>query len=137
MNVQQTLDTAGIAQPAQAPHKRSARPDDKAMLRAARDLVVDLSTARAGVYWPDMLLSAAIGYGALAGAILTHSVPLAIALGVVSALALYRALLFIHELTHIHRDALPGFRLAWNLLVGITRAPAMAPWRTPNTCRWR
>ena len=30
--------------------------------------------------------------------------------GLVAALALYRALLFIHELTHIHRDALPGFR---------------------------
>ncbi len=44
---------------------------------------------------------------------------LTIALGVISTLALYRALLFIHELTHLHRDALPGFRTAWNLLVGI------------------
>ena len=42
----------------------------------------------------------------------------------VAALALYRALLFIHELTHIHRDALPGFRLAWNVLVGI---PLLTP----------
>jgi fatty acid desaturase len=42
----------------------------------------------------------------------------------VASLALYRALLFIHELTHIHRDALPGFRLGWNLLVGI---PLMMP----------
>jgi fatty acid desaturase len=39
-------------------------------------------------------------------------------------LALYRALLFIHELTHIHRTALPGFRFAWNALVGI---PMMTP----------
>jgi fatty acid desaturase len=39
-------------------------------------------------------------------------------------LALYRALLFIHELTHIHRDALPGFRFAWNLAVGI---PVLTP----------
>ena len=37
---------------------------------------------------------------------------------------LYRALLFIHELSHIHRDALPGFRLGWNLLIGI---PMMMP----------
>ena len=49
---------------------------------------------------------------------------LALASAVVAALALYRALLFIHELTHIHRDALPGFRLAWNLLVGI---PLLTP----------
>jgi fatty acid desaturase len=32
--------------------------------------------------------------------------------------------MFIHELTHIHRDALPGFRTAWNLIVGI---PLLTP----------
>jgi hypothetical protein len=47
-----------------------------------------------------------------------------VALGVFAALALYRALLFIHELTHIHRDALPGFRFVWNLVVGI---PVLMP----------
>jgi fatty acid desaturase len=124
MNVHHRLDPVGTAPQATAPPKRGTRPDDKAMLRAARDLVSDITAARAGIYWPDMLLSAGIGYGALAGAILADSVPLALALGLVSALALYRALLFIHELTHIHRDALPGFRLAWNLLVGI---PMLTP----------
>ena len=43
---------------------------------------------------------------------------------VVAVFALYRALLFIHELTHIHRNALPGFRFAWNLFVGI---PMLTP----------
>lgn len=98
--------------------------DDKDMLRAARDLTKDLGEAKASIYWTDMLVSAAIGYGSLAGAILSESVPLAIVFGIVSALALYRALMFIHELTHIHRDALPGFRTAWNLLVGI---PMLVP----------
>ncbi len=98
--------------------------DDAAMLRAAAELTRDISTARAAIYWPDCLLSAAVGYAALAGAILLDSTALAIACGVVAALALYRALLFIHELTHIHRNALPGFRLAWNLLVGI---PMLTP----------
>lgn len=102
----------------------SAIPDDMAMLRAAVELSRDISEARPAIYWPDMLGSALIGYGALAGAILTPGGGLTIALGAVSALALYRALLFIHELTHIHRDALPGFRLAWNLLVGI---PMLTP----------
>jgi fatty acid desaturase len=32
--------------------------------------------------------------------------------------------MFIHELTHIHRDALPGFRTGWNLMVGI---PLLTP----------
>lgn len=98
--------------------------DDKAMLRAARDLTKDIGTARAGYYWPDMLGSALIGYASLAGAILVDNVPLAVVLGVISALTLYRALLFIHEISHLHRDALPGFRTTWNLLVGI---PLLTP----------
>ncbi|MEZ5742303.1 MAG: fatty acid desaturase [Sphingomonadaceae bacterium] len=98
--------------------------DDKAMLRAARELTQDIAEARAGIYWPDMLASALLGYAGLAGAILFANLWLAIASGVVAVFALYRALLFIHELTHIHRDALPGFRFAWNLLVGI---PMLTP----------
>ncbi|MEM7703190.1 MAG: fatty acid desaturase [Pseudomonadota bacterium] len=95
------------------------RNDDKAMLRAARDLTQGLGTARASIFWSDMLISTVVGYGAIAAAILVNSVPIAIFAGVVGALALYRSLMFIHELTHIHRDALPGFRTAWNVLVGI------------------
>jgi fatty acid desaturase len=98
--------------------------DDMAMLRAAAEVTRDLGTARPGIYWTDMLLSAATGYAALAGAILFESAPLALASGMVAMLALYRALLFIHELTHIHRNALPGFRTAWNLAVGI---PMLTP----------
>jgi fatty acid desaturase len=93
--------------------------DDTAMLRAAVDLTRDISAARASIYWPDMLLSAGLGYVALVFAILADGPWMSLFLGAVSALALYRASLFIHELTHIHRDSLPGFRLAWNLLVGI------------------
>lgn len=99
-------------------------PDDAVMLRAAVELTRDISAARPSIYWPDMMGSAALGYGALALAILTDSTALALAAGVVAALALYRALLFIHELTHIHRNALPGFRLAWNIIVGI---PMLTP----------
>ena len=102
----------------------AAVPDDMEMLRAAVELTRDISAARADIYWPDMLLSAAVGYGALAGAILAASWPIALACAAVAVLALYRALLFIHELTHIHRTALPGFRTAWNLLVGI---PMLTP----------
>jgi fatty acid desaturase len=98
--------------------------DDMAMLRAATALTRDIADARGSIYWPDMLLSAALGYAGLAGAILLQNPWLAAAAGMIAALALYRALLFIHELTHIHRDALPGFRLAWNLLVGI---PLLTP----------
>lgn len=98
--------------------------DDREMLRAAVELTRDLSEARPAIYWPDMLLSAALGYVALAGAILADNAWVALGCAIVAALALYRALLFIHELTHIHRDALPGFRFAWNLIVGI---PLLTP----------
>jgi fatty acid desaturase len=99
-------------------------PDDKAMLRAAVELTRDLAPARGAVFWPDMLLSALIGYAALTGAILLQNGWLAAACAVLSALTLYRALLFIHELSHIHKDALPGFRPVWNALVGI---PLLTP----------
>ena len=98
--------------------------DDMALLRAATALTRDIDEARAAIYWPDMLLSAALGYAALAGAIMLTQPWMAALSGLVAALALYRALLFIHELAHIHRDALPGFRFAWNLLVGI---PMLTP----------
>jgi len=120
------FDTRGDAfapAPKAASGSLAATPDDKAMLRAAADLTRDLARARPEIYWPDMLVSAALGYGTLALAIAEAlkggSWWLVAALGVFSALALYRALLFIHELTHMHRDALPGFRFAWNVLVGI------------------
>lgn len=129
MTMHQTLqadmghpDTAALAPAAQRVREPVA--DDKAMLRAARDLTKDIATARPAIYWTDMLASAAIGYAALAGAIMVDGALAAVALGLVSALALYRALLFIHELSHIHRDALPGFRTAWNLVVGI---PLLTP----------
>jgi fatty acid desaturase len=118
--------------PAAPVHRKAARAvradfqivDDKAMLRAVRDLTKDLGEARASIYWPDMLISAGVGYAGIAVAILSDNLALQVAAGLVASLALYRALMFIHELTHIHRDALPGFRTGWNLLVGI---PLLTP----------
>ena len=117
-------DTARLANSATPNIKASEVPDDREMLRAAVELTRDIADARADIFWPDMLASAALGYTALAGAILLDNPWAALGCGAVAALALYRALLFIHELTHIHRDALPGFRFGWNLLVGI---PLLTP----------
>jgi len=107
------------------PLKKSDIPDDRELLRTAAELTRDIGVARPEIYWPDMLASALIGYGALAGAIEADSLPVALLCGALSVMALYRALLFIHEITHLHRSALPGFRTAWNLLVGI-------PLQTPS-----
>ena len=98
--------------------------DDKAMLRAAADLTRDLNSPSARIYWADLLLSAAAGYAGLVAAMLLPSTGLALLAGVVAVLALYRAGSFIHELTHLKPRAVPGFRIAWNLIVGI---PLLVP----------
>ena len=98
--------------------------DDKAMLRAAAELTRELNPPSPRIYWADLIASVAIGYGALALAIWTSVAGVAIVAGVVAVLALYRALSFIHELTHVKHAALPGFRLGWNALVGV---PMLVP----------
>ena len=98
--------------------------DDKAMLRAAANLTRDLNVPRPAIYWGDLIASALLGYAALFAAMTVGSTALGIAAGIVAILALYRAGSFIHELTHIKQGAIPGFKLAWNLVVGI---PLLVP----------
>jgi fatty acid desaturase len=102
---------------------RTAMPDDRAMIRAASELTRDLNVPRASIYWPDMLASAILGYVTMALAMMSTGWAVA-GWGLVSVLALYRAGSFIHELTHVRRGSLPGFRLAWNILIGI---PLLVP----------
>ncbi len=93
--------------------------EDMAMIRAAAELTRDINNPRPLIYWGDMLSSAAIGYAGLAGAIMATSLPIALASAVVSVLGLYRAGLFIHELTHVRLSAIPGFWTVWHVLVGV------------------
>ncbi|HEY1143775.1 MAG TPA: fatty acid desaturase [Sphingomicrobium sp.] len=104
--------------------RAAAHADDKAMLKAAADLTRDLNVARPAIYWADLIGSAVLGYAGLFTAILVHSMPIALTAGLVAILALYRAGSFIHELTHVKPNAVPGFRLVWNLIVGI---PLLVP----------
>ena len=104
----------------------SARPriaDDVALLRVAAELSRDLNGVKPWIYWGDFLVSAVLGYAALAGAILLSDAWAWLS-GGVAILALYRAGSFIHELTHVkHRD-LRWFRFGWNALVGV---PLLVP----------
>jgi fatty acid desaturase len=72
------------------------------------------------IYWSDLLASAFVGWSAL---IISARVPFGSPLHVVATLvaifAVLRAALFIHELSHLKRGRIPGFELAWNLIVGI------------------
>jgi fatty acid desaturase len=102
---------------------RFATEDDRLVQDAAR-LTRDLHQARPALYWGDLLLSASLGYAALAAALLIAPLLAKVAAGLLSVIGLYRALSFIHELTHLKPRAVPGFRTGWNLLVGV---PLLVP----------
>jgi fatty acid desaturase len=70
------------------------------------------------VYWADFLLSALIGWAAFAVAIAMHGTA-RVALLTLATAALYRAVLFIHEITHLASRDVPFFTLVWNALVGV------------------
>ena len=94
------------------------------MLKAAANLTRDLNVPSSAIYWADMLGSALLGYAALFGRCSCTPTWLALAVGLVAVLALYRAGSFIHELTHIKKGAVKGFRFIWNLIVGV---PLLVP----------
>lgn len=94
------------------------------MLKAAASLTRDLNVPNSRIYWADLIGSAGVGYAALFTAMLAGQTWLAVVAGVVAVLALYRAGSFIHELTHIKRGAVRGFRLVWNAIVGV---PLLVP----------
>jgi fatty acid desaturase len=89
-------------------------------LAELKKVLEDCFPANPWIYWADFLCSVALGYGAF---VLTEFLPFfsftQILAFLVSVLAIYRAVLFIHELTHQERRHLPGFSVAWNLLVGV------------------
>src|SRR5690242_13606595 len=113
--------TNAAASPQRAPSRVK---DDGAMLKAAANLTRDLNVPNSAIYWADMLGSALLGYAALFGAMTLQPAWLAVASGLVAVLALYRAGSFIHELTHIKKGAVKGFRFVWNLAVGV---PLLVP----------
>lgn len=94
------------------------------MLKAAANLTRDLNVPNSRIYWTDMLGSALLGYSALVAAMLVRPAWLALCAGLIAILSLYRAGSFIHELTHIKKGAVRGFRFTWNLIVGV---PLLVP----------
>ncbi len=97
---------------------------DSQWVRDAARLTRDLAVASPLIYWSDFAASAGLGYAALAVAMFSGQLWLAVPAGMVAALALYRALAFIHELTHMKTGAVPGFRAVWNVVIGM---PLMVP----------
>ena len=86
--------------------------------RQTRDLLKGLSVPRPAIYWTDLLVTSTIGWSMfIAAARATPALPI-IGFGAIAVFALYRALLLIHEISHLSGRVLPGFETCWNLLVG-------------------
>ena len=98
---------------------RSPRAGDDLDLHA-RAPVSDLHTPKPAIFWADLGTTAVIGWSAFAAAVVLEplSAPMAGAF-VLAALALYRGVAFTHELSHLRRQALPGFETVWNVVFGV------------------
>lgn len=88
-------------------------------LTEARDMVKDLMVPKPLIYWGDFLVSVTLGWSAFYAAL---TLPLFSALQIiaylVATLALYRAVIFTHELAHLKKGTFNLFRLVWNLTCG-------------------
>ena len=95
------------------------------MLQAAADLTRDLNVAKpAHLLGGHDRLGADRLWRAACGDAASIRRLAAIAAASSAVLALYRAGSFIHEMSHIKPNAVPGFRLGWNVIVGI---PLLVP----------
>ncbi len=100
--------------------------EQKQWVREAHAQVHDLFERRAHLYWIDLLITACIAWAATYFYFsLTWGSALQIAAFGVAGIALYRAGTFMHEIIHMPRSEMTGFKRAWNLLIGI---PLLMPW---------
>src|SRR5690606_29527513 len=111
----------GVQATASAYTARTERTREGGALAPAvlRRRFADAFTVRRELYWIDVIGSAALGWGAFVASGRSESPLLTLAALAVATLALYRAVLFIHELAHLRTRAVPGLPLVWNLAVGL------------------
>jgi fatty acid desaturase len=98
---------------------------DRFPLAESQRIVRDLMVPSPAIYWVDYLSAVVLGWSAF---VLAVQLPLGSAWQIVAqcvaALALYRSVLFIHEIAHRRRGTFQTFRTVWNLTCGF---PLMVP----------
>jgi fatty acid desaturase len=105
------MSVADVIRPAEA---------DAAFIRQAKHLVHDLMAHRPAFYWADFLITIAVAYASLCVYLTAPNGSLArIGCFVVAGLALYRASVFTHELSHLPPSRFRLFRVVWNVLFGV------------------
>jgi fatty acid desaturase len=94
-------------------------------VREAHALVRDLLEPQPIRYWTDFLITVGVAYSALAVYLTAASTwMLEGASLMVAALAMYRAMVFTHEIAHQTAAPLKSFQVAWNALCGV---PCLMP----------
>lgn len=103
----------------------TAATEPPSLARQANAIAGDLTRPKPWIYWSDLAATALVLYLSLFLATTLKSPAASLLAGAVAVLALYRAISFIHELTHLRPGAVPGFHLAWNAVIGV-------PFLTPS-----
>jgi fatty acid desaturase len=94
-------------------------------LQEAGELVKKLSKPKPVIYWLDFLFHVTLGWSAFIVLVRAPALSLlGIGAGAVAVLALYRAVIFTHEIAHMKRGKFVLFRLVWNMTCGL---PMLAP----------
>lgn len=89
----------------------------------AKQIVKDLFTPNPYIYWVDFLFSVLLGWTAFVLAVRAQNFSYSQLISlVVAGFALYRAVLFMHELSHLQKGTFRTFQLVWNLLCGFPLA---------------
>lgn len=105
-----------------------AEADVPPWLKEAKAAVRDLAVPNPAIYWADLLITVAIGYGSASIYLgMTGLSWSRVAFFVVAVMAIFRASSFVHEIVHLRSKRLRSFQVAWDLLCGvITLFPSFA-----------
>ena len=113
-------------QPSKQQHYWMQADEEKAWIREAHSQVKDLFKHNANLYWWDLIATSLVAWTATVLYFSASSFSLTQLLAIfVAAVAFYRGGTFMHEIIHMPRGELRGFKMAWNGLIGI---PLLLPW---------
>lgn len=83
-----------------------------------KPILRDLFNPNPFIYWIDFFISISIGWTAFYFLVTTDLLWLKAVTFIISVLALYRSLIFTHELSHLKKGTFNIFRWVWNILCG-------------------
>ncbi len=93
--------------------------------REAKQIVDDLFELNPRIYWLDFLASTTLAYSALFVYLTADAFSIASGIAfLLAGVGLYRVAIFMHEIVHMRRGHMRGFKIAWNVFVGI---PLLTP----------